>query len=135
MDAFSIMTFNPIYVSLAARPEELEFRPSSAFLVQGTYQLGDSWVSLGYGKTMLERLDTDGDPSTPDSPPLLRSQTGISAGLYHRIGQVVLGLDYFNAHYGFDARLVTNPAVPGTTIGEENEQTVHTLNGGVTLEW
>lgn len=134
MDAFTIMTFNPIYVSLSTTPDKIEFRPSTAFLLQGSYQLGDSWLSLGYGKTMLERLDTDGDPAAPDSPPLLRTQTGISAGLYHRIDQVVLGLDYFNAHYGFDARYVTNPA-GGAPIGEENSQTVHTVNGGVTLEW
>jgi hypothetical protein len=67
-----------------------------------------------------------------DAFPLIRSHTGISAGLFHRLGQVVLGLDYFNAHYAFDPRRVGAPEGPKYV---EVSQTVHIVNAGVTLEW
>jgi hypothetical protein len=46
---------------------------------------------------------------------------------------MVIGLDYFNAHYGFDPRRVARP--DGTTPYVQVEQRVHIVNGGVTLEW
>jgi hypothetical protein len=92
-------------------------------------------VMGGYGKAMFDRMDTDTPMATLNEPPLLRSQTGISAGVFHRIGQVVLGLDYFNAHYGFDPRLFddTTDAAPAEYV--DSEQTVHTVSAGATLEW
>jgi hypothetical protein len=59
---------------------------------------------------------------------LIRTHTGISAGVFHRIQHVVLGLDYFNARYGFDPRLTDGRFVDAS-------QTVHIFNAGVTLEW
>ena len=95
----------------------------------------------GYGKAFLDRMPSD-VPIQPRSdadinqPPLLRSQTGISGGVFHRIQHVVFGLDYFNAQYGFDPRFVDQnlaDTTPGFYVN--SEQTVHIVNGGVTLEW
>jgi hypothetical protein len=44
----------------------------------------------------------------------------------------VLGLDYFNAHYGFDPNRI---AVGTARDYDQVSQTVHIFNGGVTLEW
>jgi hypothetical protein len=76
-------------------------------------------------------------------PPLLRSQTGISAGVFHRMESVVFGIDYFNAHYGFDPRYYDPVATLGpdgiTYLADgtyvDSQQTMHFVNGGVTLEW
>ena len=47
---------------------------------------------------------------------------------------VVLGLDYFNAHYAFDPALKSGVA-PAPNQYVEVAQTVHVVNAGVTLEW
>jgi hypothetical protein len=73
-------------------------------------------------------------PTIPST--LVRSHTGISAGVFHRIDQLVLGLDYFRARYDFDARIV-DPDDPGPILPVvvEPEQTVQIVNAGVTVEW
>jgi hypothetical protein len=84
---------------------------------------------------MFDRMDTDTPIETLNEPPLLRSQTGISAGVFHRIEQVVLGIDYFNARYGFDPRFFddTTDAAPPAYV--DSEQVVHIVSAGATLEW
>jgi hypothetical protein len=98
----------------------------------------------GYGRAELDRLDTDrpivprpGESGDINAAPLLRNQTGISTGIFHRIEHVVIGLDYFNAHYGFDPRFVDEDPADGLNNGMyvEAKQTVHTINAGATLEW
>ena len=139
MDGFTILTFNPILVSLQpAQSYQAQFRPTKAFLLHAVGHIADGWVSLGYGKTMFDRVEGDPPITALDAPPLIRSQTGISAGVYYRFGQVVLGLDYFRADYGFDKRYITPPA--GAPVGTtaaivQAKQVVNALNGGVTLEW
>ena len=143
MDAFEFLTFNPIFVSRdSGLPnQEREFRPTRGFLAEASVTIGSTWVMGGYGMALLDRMDTDVpiEPRGPEDinqPPLLRSQTGISAGVFHRIEQVVFGLDYFNAHYGFDPRYVDpdpTDAVQGTYV--DSEQNVHAVNAGATLEW
>lgn len=134
MDAFTVMTFNPIYVGQGStvKSYQRKFRPTKGFLAEASFKFGDSWVMGGFGQALLDRVDTDIPIDTPDAFPLIRSQTGISAGFFHRIEHVVLGLDYFNARYKFDPARVTSavPAVYNTV-----KQTVHTVNAGVTLEW
>jgi hypothetical protein len=85
----------------------------------------------GFGQAYLDRLPEDAPIETPGSP-LIRTQTGISAGVFHRIDNLVLGLDYFNAHYGFD------PLNVGTLEArqfKDIEQRVNIVNGGCTVEW
>lgn len=139
MDAFMTFTFNPIAVgqgSLANRSER-RFRKTSGFLAEASFTIGNTWVMGGFGKALLDRDATDPPIETLEAPPLIRSQTGISAGLFHRIDQVVLGLDYFNASYEFDARF-TDPDMstgPLPPVYVDSKQTVHIVNAGATLEW
>lgn len=134
MDAFEFLTFNPIFVGQASLPpEERRFRSTHGILAEASVTLGDTWVMGGFGKAFLDRIDTDVPIETLDASPLLRTQTGISAGLFHRIDSLVLGLDYFNAKYGFDPRLVGNP--DGTSQYVTVSQTINVVNAGMTLEW
>ena len=139
MDAFMTFTFNPIAIGQAnTLPDRSErrFRETSGFLAEASLTIGSTWVMAGFGKALLERDATDPPIETLEAPPLIRSQTGISAGLFHRIDQVILGIDYFNARYAFDARF-TDPdmAGPSAPLYVDSTQTVHIVNSGVTLEW
>lgn len=134
MDAFSVLSFNPIFLgqSSAVEAYERRFRPSKGFLAEASVTIGDTWFMGGFGQGLLDRVDTDTPITELGAVPLIRTQTGISAGVFHRLGQVVLGLDYFNASYGFDP----NRIATGTTQDyDQVSQTVHIFNGGVTLEW
>ncbi|HWO12015.1 MAG TPA: hypothetical protein VNN80_21120, partial [Polyangiaceae bacterium] len=112
------------------------FRKTSGFLAEASVTFGSTWVMGGFGKALLERDATDPPIDTLEAPPLIRTQTGISAGLFHRIDCVVLGIDYFNASYAFDARL-TDPDMSGPLEPTyvDSKQTVQIVNSGVTLEW
>ena len=138
MDAFEFLGFNPIFVSRDpdVPTEERKFRPSRGFLVEASVTIGPVWVMGGFGKALLDRMPSDTPIETVNEPPLLRSQTGISAGVFYRIENIVFGVDYFNAHYGFDARFydpVITDMVPGSYV--DSKQTLNIVNGGVTLEW
>lgn len=141
MDGYSLFTFNPILVSLSApQAYQAEFRPTKAYLLHAAAHFtSDFWLSLGFGESLFDRLETDAPIETLDQPPLLRRQTGISAGVYYRVGgNVVFGVDYFRAKFGFDDRYITPPAgsPPGTTAAiVQSQQTVNALNAGATLEW
>lgn len=130
MDGFVTFTFNPIYMTLADGVPywEREFRPTRGYLAQASFTIGNTWVMGGFGQALFDRLDNDNPIDTPGAPPLLRSQTGISTGIFHRINNVVLGIDFFRARYGFDARLVDDAYV-------DSQQTVYALNSGMTVEW
>jgi hypothetical protein len=134
MDAFVVMTFNPIYVGQSSTipSYQRKFRPTRGFLGELSVTFGNTWVMGGFGQARFDRVSTDIPLDTIDAFPLIRSHTGISAGVFHRFDQVVVGLDYFNAHYAFDPRLVTSPTGPRYI---EVSQTVHIFNAGVTLEW
>jgi hypothetical protein len=133
MDAFEFLTFNPIFISRdpVVPNEKRRFRPTRGFLAEASLTIGSTWVMGGFGQAQLDRMLSDPPIDTPDGPPLLRSQTGISTGIFHRIDSFVLGLDYFNARYAFDARLVSTP----TPHQVNSKQVIHTVNGGATLEW
>jgi hypothetical protein len=132
MDAYEFLTFNPVFVSRANIPNQSRrFRPTRGFLAEASFTLGSTWVMGGFGQAQLDRMPSDTPIQTVGEPPLLRSQTGISAGLFHRIDSFVLGLDYFNARYGFDASVVALP----TPHAVSSSQVFHTVSGGGTLEW
>lgn len=142
MDGFLFLSFNPIIVGQASEDaagnplnsDDRRFRPTRGFLVEGSVTFGDTWVMGGYGKASFDRVATDFPLDRVDALPLLRSQTGISAGVFHRIDNVVVGLDYFRAHYGFDPQLASqDDGSPPRYV--DIEQTVNIVNGGVTLEW
>jgi hypothetical protein len=138
MDGFLFLGFNPINYSRGSTqlPQDRKLRPTRGYLAEASVTIGSTWVMGGYGQALLDRMATDDPVSTVNAPPLQRSQTGISAGVFHRIDHVVFGIDYFHAQYGFDPRFYdenTSDAVPGAYV--DSEQTVNTLNGGVTLEW
>jgi hypothetical protein len=142
MDGFTTFTFNPIYISLASEMNgrevknyERKFRPTRGFLAQASVKFGDTWVMGGFGQARFDRMSLDIPISIVGAAPLLRTQTGISGGVFHRISHLVLGLDYFNARYGFDPRNVSDPAAPNGSRYVEVQQMVHIVNGGVTLEW
>ncbi|HEY8944862.1 MAG TPA: porin [Polyangiaceae bacterium] len=142
-DAFEFLSFNPIIYGRAntipdgmggtrqARKEDRVLRTSQGFLAHASFTLGNTWFMGGFGRALVDRIPEDGPLETPNTA-VLRTQTGISVGAFHRIENVVIGLDYFNAHYGFDP----------LNIGTETEwnfidieQRVQIVNGGVTLEW
>ncbi len=138
LDGFLFLGFNPINFSRSSTlpPQERKLRPSKGYLAEASVTIGSTWVMGGYGAALLDRMPSDDPLDTVNAAPLQRSQTGISAGVFHRIDNVVFGIDYFHAQYGFDPRLYdenTSDAVPATYV--DSEQTVNTLNGGVTLEW
>ena len=135
MDAFEVLTFNPIFVGQGTglRPEQRRFRPSRGILAEASFTLGTTWIMAGFGRAMLDRIATDTPITTLDAFPLLRTQTGISAGLFHRIDAIVIGLDYFNARYGFDPRLVGS--ADGSSRYVTVSQQVNIVNAGMTLEW
>lgn len=141
MDGFTIFTFNPILVSLAPdQPYHAQFRPTKAYLIHAAGHFTENaWLSLGFGRSLFDRVSGDPDLTTLDAPPLLRSQTGISAGFYYRFGgNVVAGVDYFRASYGFDDRYITPPAgapAGATAAVVSSKQTVHAVNSGLTVEW
>jgi predicted porin len=137
MDAFEFLTFNPIFVSrLATLPnEQRRFRPTRGFLAEASVTIGSTWVMGGWGQAQLDRMASDTPIDTPNEPPLLRSQTGISTGIFHRIDAFVLGLDYFNARYGFDAHVVQQPVGTGPISVVNSKQVVHAVNAGATFEW
>jgi hypothetical protein len=140
MDAFMTFTFNPIAIgqdNTLPNRSERRFRKTSGFLLEASFTLGSTWVMGGFGKALLDRDATDAPIDTLEAPPLIRSQTGISAGVFHRIGDVVLGIDYFNARYAFDARF-TDPDMstgPLPPTYADSRQMVQIVNSGVTLEW
>lgn len=134
MDANTVFTFNPIFIGQGATVpnHERRFRGTKGFLAEAQVTFGNTWVMGGFGQARLDRIDTDTPITVVGAFPLLRTQTGISAGVFHRLGPVVLGLDYFNARYGFDP----NRVAEGTAQDyKQVSQTVHIINGGVTLEW
>lgn len=139
MDGFMTFTFNPIAIgqdNMLADRSERRFRKTSGFLAEASFTLGSSWIMAGFGKTLLDRDATDPPIETLEGPPLIRSQTGISAGIFHRIDSVVIGIDYFNARYAFDARF-TDPDMSGPLEPTyvDSKQAVQIVNSGVTLEW
>lgn len=143
MDGFEFLSFNPIIFGRASQlpdgmggmrevgTHEIQLRTSKGFLAQASVTLGRTWVMGGFGRALLDRIREDGPLETPNLA-VLRTQTGISAGIFHRIDNAVIGLDYFNADYGFD------PLNIGT-LAEWNfikiRQRVQVVNAGVTLEW
>ncbi len=132
---FVVLTFNPIALSLGGRPpQEQKFRNITAWLAQAAYTLGTTTLNAGFGQTILDKVDNDPALADVGAIPRLTQQTGISVGLYHRIDNVILGLDYFNADYDFETRLIMDPNT-GAVVPEENAQNVNFLNAGVTLEW
>lgn len=145
MDGFSFLTFNPIAVGQASsittngmmdpvENQDRRFRPTVGFLAEAQLTIGDTSIMGGYGKASFDRIATDVPLDTVDGLPLLRSQTGISAGVFHRIDSVVLGLDYFNASYGFDPQLASqDDGTPPRYI--DISQNVNFVNAGLTLEW
>jgi hypothetical protein len=138
MDAFVVFTFNPIYIGQGSSVpnHERRFRPTRGFLAEASVTIGNTWFMGGFGKAFFDRIATDIPIDTLDAFPLIRSHTGISTGIFHRIDQVVLGLDYFNARYAFDPRFVDpDDAGPLGPSFVEVSQTVQIVNAGVTLEW
>jgi hypothetical protein len=139
LDGFELLTFNPILVGQAmtnpdgstVSREQRKFRTSKGFLAEASVTLGKTTLMAGFGQAMLDRIPEDG-PITAPGRPLIRTQRGISGGVFHRIDSVILGLDYFNAHYGFDPR---NDGAADAPRFVTIQQTVHIVNGGVTLEW
>lgn len=139
LDAFELLTFNPILVGQAmtnadgtqVQREQRRFRTSKGFLVEASVTLAKTTIMAGFGKAFLDRIPEDG-PITAPGRPLIRTQTGISAGVFQRIDSVVIGLDYFNAYYGFDPR---NDGAADAPRFVAIDQRVNIVNGGVTLEW
>jgi hypothetical protein len=137
MDAYEFLTFNPVFGTRTVTPvpnESVRFRPTRGFLAEASVTIGSTWVMGGFGQAQLDRMPSDAPILTPNAAPLLRTQTGISAGVFHRIDAFVLGLDYFNANYGFDARVVEEPIGSPLRV-VQSKQMVHIINGGGTFEW
>ncbi len=135
MDAFDLMPYNPIYFGQDSIPnEERRFRPVTGILAEASFTMFDVTLMGGFGQTSLGRVATDIPIETLDAFPLIKTQQGISGGVFYRIEQVVFGLDYFHAQYIFDPRLTSQPDGAPPRY-EQVEQAVNVVNAGVTLEW
>jgi hypothetical protein len=142
MDGFLFLTFNPIFIGQGTTDamgnpinnEDRRFRPTLGYLAEASVTIGSTWVMGGYGKASFDRIPSDVPLDTVDGLPLLRSQTGISAGVFHRVDNVVFGLDYFRASYGFDPQLASQDDGSAPRY-VDIEQNVNVVNGGATLEW
>lgn len=143
MDGYEFLSFNPIIMSqrnsnptpdggsVPVPREERRLRTAKGFLVEVSVTVGSTWFMAGFGQAHLDRIPEDAPIEAPGTP-LIRTQTGISAGVFHRLDDVVIGLDYFNADYRFDPVNVATLEAPQF---EDIQQRVNILNGGVTLEW
>jgi hypothetical protein len=144
LDAFEFLSFNPIIVGRASTlpdgmggmrevpNQEIELRTSKGYLAHAMFTLGPASVMAGFGQALLDRMPEDGPLETPNTA-TLRTQTGISAGVFYRIENSVIGLDYFNAHYGFDP--VNTADTAEAPVYVDVEQRVHVVNSGLTVEW
>jgi hypothetical protein len=135
MDAYEFLTFNPIFASRnpSVQAENRNFRATRGFLAEASVTIGTTWVMGGVGQAQLDRLPSDPPVAEANASPLLRTQTGISAGVFHRIDALVFGIDYFNARYGFDPRVV-QPMGGQATVTYPG-QVVNTVSAGATVEW
>jgi hypothetical protein len=135
MDGFEFLTFNPILVGQAdgLKSEERRFRPVKGILAELSVTFGGTSIMGGFGQTFLSRIATDKPIDEVNAFPLIRTQRGISAGVFQRIDNIVIGLDYFNANYGFDPNVVQDGTEAPRAV--QVSQNVNVLNGGVTLEW
>ena len=139
IDAFEFLSFNPIIMSQRSQnadgtqvqPHERRLRTGKGFLAEASVTVGSTWFMAGFGQGRLDRIPEDAPLETPNAP-LIRTQTGISAGVFHRIEHVVIGLDYFNAHYTFDP---VNQGTLEAPMYASIDQRVNIVNGGMTLEW
>jgi hypothetical protein len=143
LDAFEFLSFNPIIAGRASsvpdgmggtipvQPHEIELRTSKGYLAHAMFTLGPASVMAGFGQALLDRIPEDGPLEAPMTA-MLRTQTGISAGVFYRIENAVIGLDYFNAHYGFDPLNTGTLEAPNFI---DIEQRIHVVNSGVTVEW
>ena len=133
LDAFEFLSFNPIIVGRATQvPQDIELRTSKGYLAHAMFTFRSASVMAGFGQALLDRIPEDGPLETPNTA-TLRTQTGISAGVFYRIDNAVIGLDYFNAHYGFDPLNTADTAEAPVFV--DIEQRVQVVNSGVTVEW
>ena len=88
---------------------------------QRAIQSGTFDLNLAYGQSQAKQLDSDINPPMDVHESLIKSQTGISAGVvYHATENVHLDLDFLNGKFAW---------YKGET------QTVNYLNTGLTRTW
>ncbi len=102
--------------------EEKKLRKSDGYYGQFMLSLATGTdVALGVGVNRIKRSAFDeqgGSTGTPAN--LIKSQRGISVGVYQHWDKVVFGIDYFRADY---------------TWYEGNEQALNFISGGATLHY
>ncbi len=101
--------------------EKLNLRKADGYYAQFMLTLGATDIALGAGVSRIKRSPYDesgGSTGTPAN--LIKSQRGISVGLYQHWDKVVFGLDYFRADYTWYAN---------------NKQALNFISAGATLHY
>jgi hypothetical protein len=105
----------------AIDPNHNEFRLIDGYSLFVQYAAGIFDVNLAYGISRVHLLDFDKSPANTSNESVIKSQTGISAGVvYHVAENLHVDVDYLNAKFLWYA-------------GEK--QTVNYINTGVTMTW
>jgi len=108
-------------VSNVQNPKPREFRTGTGYSIFGQYAAGPVDINLAYGVSQINLLPFDKDPPAGINESVIKTQTGISAGLvYHVSDSLHLSADYLRAAFAWYR-------------GES--QTVNFVSTGVTLTW
>jgi hypothetical protein len=101
--------------------EELNLRTADGYYAQLMVTLAQTDIAFGVGVNRIKRSAYDesgGSTGTPAN--LIRSQRGISVGVYQHWDKVAFGIDYFRADY---------------TWYEGNRQALNFISAGATLHY
>jgi hypothetical protein len=101
--------------------EQLNLRKADGYYAQLMLSLASTDIALGAGISRIKRSSYDesgGSTGTPAN--LIKSQRGISVGVYQHWDKVVFGIDYFRADYTWYAN---------------NKQPLNFISAGATLHY
>jgi hypothetical protein len=101
--------------------EQLNLRAADGYYGQFMLTLGGTDIALGAGMSRIKRTDYDESGGSTGVPAnLIKSQRGISVGVYQHWDKVVFGIDYFRADYEWFAG---------------NQQPLNFISAGATLHY
>ncbi len=111
----------PIETTQYPADESQDLRTFDGYYVQLMATFGQTDISLGAGVNRVRETDVDKKPEPPAARAnIIKTQRGISTGVFHRWEAITFGVEYFRADY---------------TWVYENSQGINFLNGGATFKW
>jgi len=111
----------PIETTQYPADENQELRQFDGYYAQAMLTFGKTDVSLGAGVNRVHETDFDKNPTAPNARAnIIKTQRGISAGVFQRWEAITFGVEYFRADY---------------TWVYDNSQGINFFNGGATFKW